>query len=149
MLILLKKKDKIMGMETSACHADIVDESFVKEISPIVFKRLKELVDNAENGDFSIEMLSMTTNYQGDIEGELALDLDEKDACLISNAYNKLQIDFQNKSGLTLDLCFHAKEDRGDEVDGYFWTVGNVYILSPSGEKYKKEIKRKYWTVWG
>jgi hypothetical protein len=139
----------IMGMETSACHADIVDESFVKEISPIAFKRLKELVDNAENGDFSMELLSMTTNYEGDIEGELAMDLGEEDACLISNAYNKLQIDFQNKSGLSLDLKYHAKEDRGDEVDGYFWAVGCVYELSAAGKKYNKEIERKYWTVWG
>jgi len=140
-----------MSMETSACYADIVDESFVKEISPKAFKRLKELVDNAKSslGDFSIEILSMTTNYEGDIEGELGMDLDEEDACLISNAYQFLCMDFQNKSGLSLDLKYHAKEDRGDEVDGYFWTVGCVYELSAAGKKYKKEIERKYWTVWG
>jgi len=138
-----------MGMETSACHADIVDESFVKEISPKAFKRLKELVDNADYEGFSIELLSIQTNYEGDIENELAMDLGDEDACLISNAYQFLCMDFQNKSGLSLDLKYHAKEDRGDEVDGYFWAVGGVYELSAAGKKYKNKIERKFWTVWG
>ena len=48
-----------------------------------------------------------------------------------------------------LGECHKEREDRGDEVDGVFWKVEGVYVLSPAGEKYKDKINRAFWTEFG
>lgn len=137
-----------MGMETSACYADVISYGFVSNTCPDELIALQEALKKA---DYDLESLAMITNYDGDLEGELEIDLgdDEANTKAIVNAYENLCFKFQEKTDLTLDLCYHAKEDRGDEVDGHFWAVGGVYVLSKAGEKYKDRIERKHWTIWG
>jgi hypothetical protein len=54
-----------------------------------------------------------------------------------------------NGKGLCLSLVFHESEDRADELNGYAWEVGEVYQLSPAGERFHKQITRLFWTNFG
>jgi len=134
-----------MGMGNYAYFADTVEDSFVRETCPKEIEVLEEYLDKY---DCSWETLGNSSN-SGDIEGELNLDFTETEAAEIVNAYDALCKAFEEKTGLELEICYHLKEDRGDDVDGVFWAVYNVYVLSPAGVKYKDKIERKFWTVYG
>tara|TARA_Y100000310_G_scaffold56232_1_gene51599 strand:+ start:30195 stop:30602 length:408 start_codon:yes stop_codon:yes gene_type:complete len=135
-----------MGMGTYACHADTVKDEFVREVCPYEMAELQSQLDNAELDWYG---LAACTDRIDEAEEELAMEISEERASLIIKAYDTLFQAFQKKTGLDLQLKYHDKEDRGDEVDGHFWAVDGVYILSPAGEKYKDEIERKFWTTWG
>ena len=38
---------------------------------------------------------------------------------------------------------------RYDDVDGHYWWVENVYVLSPAAEKMGDKIKRKFFVTFG
>lgn len=145
-------------MGTYPCFDDVIDEDFVKEICPDEFQALIEALNKSE--DITMETLARASFFGNDIEDELSCSCsfeeeDEtavktcKDSISIISAYVNLCNKFKSIVELELRLNYHKKEDRGDEVDGYFWAVDGVYILSPAGEKYKDKIERKCWTVWG
>ena len=136
-----------MGQATFACHADTVEESFVKETCPQEFEALNEILTS---NDFDLDTLACCAKYNDDLEGELSLTMDDEQLVqAIIEGYDALCRAFRDKIGLELSIKFHAKEDRGDEVDGRFWDVDGVYILSPAGKKHEKSIVRKFWTTWG
>jgi hypothetical protein len=137
----------IMGMGNYANYADTVTNDFVTETCPEEMAGLLKVL--AEN-DYSLEQLAMSATDGGDIEGELGLDLEEEAAKAIMEAYETLCMTFQDKTqGLSLDIRYKDHEDRGDEVDGVFWEVDNVYELTTAGKKYNKQIERKFWTNFG
>lgn len=134
-----------MGMGNYPDYADTVTGEFVAEICP---GEIVELAAVLKDSNYSMEQLAYCADT-GDIQGELELELEEDEALLVLNAYDKVATAFQERTDLELDLKYHNKEDRGDEVDGFFWAVDGVYILSPAGKKYKDKIERKSWTVFG
>ncbi len=134
-----------MSQGTYACHADIVTDEFVREICQ---EEIRELDIALAASDYSLEGLGVC-NDSGDFEGEINGDLDEDSVAIIIASYKNLCKVFQEKTGLSLNIKYHNKEDKGDEVDGMFWEVDGVYILSEAGEKYKDKIERKAWTVYG
>ncbi len=134
-----------MGTGNYPDYADVVTEEFVTEICP---KEMEELNTVIKDNSYSMKQLAYCA-FSGDIQGDLELDLDEDVALLVLNAYDGVAVAFKKRTGLDLALKYHNAEDRGDEVDGAFWTVDGVYILSPAGEKYKDKIIRKAWTVFG
>jgi hypothetical protein len=136
-------------MGTYANHADTIEESFVKETCPEELAGLLKVL--AEN-DYDLDRLASCVTDGGDIEGELSMDFgDDYDIVkAILDAFHELCMTFQDKTqGLELNLRYHTKEDRGDEVDGKFWQVEGVYVLSEAGKNHIKKVTRKFWTNWG
>jgi hypothetical protein len=135
-----------MGMGNYACYADTVSEDFVKEICPEELKNLQLVLGK---NDFDMDRLGRAAMH-GDLEGELGLEIESEVAInAILNVYDALCQAFRKETGLGLELMYHDKDDRGDEVDGYFWGLEGVYIYSPAGEKHKDKIQRKTWTEFG
>ncbi len=63
-------------------------------------------------------------------------------------AYKNLQKAFKKKTRLDLYISYHdsaERGDKGDDVDGAFWTVEGMYQLSPAGRKMKRFVTRKHW----
>ena len=136
-----------MGMGNYAQYADTIPDKFVRETCPEEIDILQEYLDKH---DCDWGQLGDAGNFGNeDIEGELALTIGDEGAAEICNAYYALCQKFKEKTGLELDARYHNKEDRGDEVDGFFWSVDGVYVLSESGEKYKDKIQRLFFTVFG
>jgi hypothetical protein len=135
-----------MGMGTSACHADTVTNEFVTKTCPEEYKVLLEVL---QENDYDIDRLAYCATNGGDVESELTVDMDDEPAAIINNAYDKLCIVFEEKTGLTLEIKYHDKEDRYDEVNGMFWEVDGVYEKTAAGKKYDKDIERKFWTTFG
>ena len=136
-------------MGNYACYEDTVEETSVKEQSP---EQFQNLLDALEEANLSLKAFAAVAGgLRGvDIEVELEEDvLDEKLTRKISNAFDALCLDFNNKTGLDLGIGFKEAEDRGDEVDGVYWCVGGVYELTKAGKKWESKIERKFWTNFG
>ena len=134
-----------MSSGNYACHADTVEDKFVREICPDEMTKLQTILDKA---DCIWEQLAGCTDGV-DIEGDLSMEVDDDDITPILEAYEELCRCFEDKTGLELDLKYHDREDIGDEVNGFFWAVEGVYVFSSAGEKYKEKIDRKFWTTFG
>lgn len=124
-----------MGMGTSANYVDEVSEQFVKETVPEQFETFMQAL---KDEGVAIEDFANARQFDSADYGDS-----------IHITYNDLILSFENATGLSLEVGFHEKEDRYDDVDGVFWGVGNVYQLSPSGEKYSSQIERRFYTVFG
>ena len=135
-----------MGMGNYAEHADTVEDKFVRETCPEEYKVLLEVL---EENDYDIDRLAYCATHGGDVESELSVDLDDEPCAIINNAYDKLCMVFEEKTGLTLTIRYKDCEDKGDEVDGLFWAVDGVYEKTAAGKKYDDKIERKFWTNFG
>ena len=135
-----------MGMGTYANHADTVTNEFVTKTCPHQMKLFLMIL--AEHG-YDIDRFAICSTFSEDIQGELEVDLDEDVALLILNAYDELAMAFLKETGLELFIRHNEKDDRGDEVDGMFWSVDGVYEKTEAGKKYAKDIERKFWTTFG
>jgi len=134
-----------MGMGSYANYADTVTGVFVTETCPDEMAGLLKVL--AEN-DYNLDRLAMSAT-DGDVQGELEVDLDEDVALLVLNTYDGLAMAFLKATGLDLNIRYKDHEDRGDEVDGVFWEVDGVYERTTAGKKYEKQIERKFWTNFG
>jgi len=136
-----------MSMDNYPQNADTIEESFVKETCPSFFSIF---MDALKDADYELETFAMRVR-SGDAEGEMAMDseLDEKQAHHLLTLFDGLCGAFHGKTGLELSLNWHEAMDRGDEVNGEFWTVDGVWQRTPAGEKYKDWIMTKVWNLFG
>jgi hypothetical protein len=135
-----------MSSGNYAHNVDTITDEFIKETCPDEHTALnKILTDNKSD----LDGFAGVVTYEGDIFGELELEYEPDIARAMVDAYVALLMAFSKATDLGLALRYHAKEDRGDQVDGMFWEVEGVYIYSPAGEKYKKHIENKSWTTYG
>jgi len=136
-----------MSMSHYACHGDIVEENFVKEICPDEFNKLQEFLKNhnSDIGEFA---------HSNQLAGEF-LDLYDDDNPDISldkeceKLWEELKGTFERETGLTLDIGYFDGENRLDGMMGVYWSVKNVYILTEAGRKYSDRITRKSWCACG
>jgi len=138
-----------MSMGTYANHADTIEDIFVQETCPEEYKALLEVL---AKHDFDLDRFASCVTDGGDIEGELSMDFnDDYDIVkAILDAFHELCMTFQDKTqGLKLNLRYHVKEDRGDEVNGMFWEVEGVYGLTEAGKNNIDKVTRKFWTNFG
>ena len=132
-----------MGMGNYANSAYVIDEKFVREMAG---KELNALIKTLEENNSSLQDF-MESEGKEEIDD---LSIDNKDALnLIKQLWANLQTVFQKTTGLELYIIYHEREDRGDEIDHAVWCVDGVMQRTPAGEKYKKEIEYKTWTVFG
>jgi hypothetical protein len=131
-----------MGMETSACHADTVDNEFVAKQCPLEYRIL---IDTLNGAEIELDDFFLAQYFDGDYDN-LKEGFDDQ---LIDEAYDALKKAFNEKTGLELGTVYHDAEDRGDELDGGAFSVDGVYGLTAAGEKFKDDIERKFWTTFG
>ena len=140
-----------MGMGYGANYTDIVEEIFVQGQCRNEFNELKSLLDK---NSIDWNRFAEIASYY-DVNGELdVLTLDEsqkevKEAIVL---LNKLTEEFEKKTSLSLCIGYHDNAidgSRYDEVNGCFWSVGNVYCKTEAGKKYSDFIKRAFYVTFG
>jgi len=132
-----------MSQGTYANHADTVTTDFVKEHCGQVYIDFVEFLKNKD-----VELDAFAMEYDEWAGRDLPAEWEDFEEAL-TGWYEALMAKFKEQTGLELQVRYHTKEDKGDEVDGAFWEVEGVYVLTPSGEKHKEQIERKFWTTWG
>ena len=144
-----------MGTGNYAQYADTVEERLVQELCPQEFNAFQEYLKE-HDGDMTVLAVALYWTHE-DWEGirwdSLEWDFDGIPKTL-ETLFTALQDAFEKATtvggkGLCLSLVFHEVENRGDELNGYAWAVGEVYQLSPAGEKFHKQITRLFWTNFG
>jgi len=134
-----------MGMGNYPSYADVVGESFVEEQCPELLFDLKKLMKEA---DIDFDNLCMALDETYGIDSEIEEDTLQK----ITETYKKLQKHFKQMTDLDLYAIYTVDKedaDRGCDITGGCWSVGNVYVLTEAGKKYESKIERVGWTVYG
>lgn len=134
-----------MGMGHGSAYADTVADDFVKEICPqeheAFFSFLKEK-------GISIEDVA---NYNDDLNQFVDFESEDDEEQFVRYQTDLTEM-FEHRTGLSLWLNYHDSRNDGsryDDIDGWFWCIGNVYDYTPAGEKYKAQIKRANWVWFG
>ena len=122
-----------MSMSNYACFSDCIDEKFVKSICPDEYAIL---IQEANKEDYGLEYYADDISYGNDCGNEA-----------VSKAFKYLCEVFDKATGLSLSMVYHYAEDRADDLDGYAFTVDNVYVPSEAGKKHMQYITRKFWTT--
>jgi len=125
-----------MSMSNYGCFADCIDEDFVRSTCPIEYA---VLIQEADKDGCGLEYYADELSYSNGVC--------ENDA--VNEAYGALCAVFYKATKLSLGITYHSAEDKGDELNGYAFTVGDVYVLSEAGKKYMQHITRKHWTIFG
>lgn len=140
-----------MSMGSMASFAEVFSEDKLKEICPEEYKDfINGLVDCYANTNEEEEAPEVYLSwFVTEVKNE---DIEDEDFEKLLGFFEKLQEAFNEKTGLDLDVEYHSSDDCGDcydEVDGIFWTVGNVYKMTPEALALKDSIERKFFVVWG
>jgi len=165
-----------MGMGYGAGYADVVEESFIKKHSPSEFKAFMAAIERAhisldeaakaiEYDDQDLLCESIQNVWEGRSlltrEHQFYRESNEKEIKEfflkglikeIDKAWTSLRRSFNRKTGLSLDMGFHDKDnegDRYDDINGYYFCVGNVWIRTRPGQKYARNISRKMFVTYG
>jgi len=148
-----------MGMGYGAGYADVVEESFIKKHSPSEFKAFMAAIERAhisldeaakaiEYDDQDLLCESIQNVWEGKSNEKEIKGLIKE----IDKAWTSLRRSFNRKTGLSLDMGFHDKDnegDRYDDINGYYFCVGNVWIRTRPGQKYARNISRKMFVTYG
>jgi len=127
-----------MSMGFGANYADVVEVTFIQETCKKEYITL-------------IETLNDTRTDMGTVAEEIQLDGKASESS-IQKAYLALTKAFKKKTGLILSVGYHSIEDNGDrydEIDGVYWSVEEVWQLTPAGKKYQTRITRQFYVTFG
>ena len=163
-----------MGMGYGAGYADTVEESFVKKHAPSEFKSFTAAIAKAhislkfisrqvigiqfvvgaylDDAAKAIEYNDTIEYNDQDWEGEPNENEIKELIKEINKAWTSLRRTFSRKTGLSLDMGFHDKDnegDRYDDINGYYFCVGNVWTKTKPGQKYARNISRKMFVTYG
>jgi hypothetical protein len=130
-----------MGMGYGANHADVIEVETLKKLLPKQYAALEKALEL--DGDYK------TLEDYAALQPE---DREKPDG--IHKAMRVLQLAFSAKfKGLELELLFHNQDDEGDrydDVNGAFWHIYGLYVLSPGAKKLgAKNFTRKFYVTFG
>lgn len=140
-----------MGMGTFACHDTIIDEKDILQL-PTAGPALTTLRDLMSNYDMSDDIFAHA-GCESDFAQEIAAYIDDDE--LQEEFIDTLQAvcdGFKADTELGLDVNYHDVDndgDRYDEVDGIYWSVSNVWQLTPAAEKMKDKLQNVSFTKYG
>jgi hypothetical protein len=138
-------------MDYGAGYADVISGLALSKLCPKEYKAFKDLLKKTKveentlveflTEDQDLNLLPNITN------NEKASELQEK----IIDAWTNLQSAFHKKTkGLTLNIGYQDPEGSGyDEVKGLYYSVGEMYQLTPAGKKFEKTVQRKFFVTFG
>ena len=127
-----------------AYYADVVMDEFVKGVCPERHEAFIRYIEDAK-----IEMSDFISYVESLLNAE-DLKLSEEKLADGIEILTLLTDEFEEKTGLALALGFHDRDFHGsphDEVDGWYWQVGNAYQLTEAGQKYADKIQRSFYCV--
>lgn len=134
-----------MGMGYSACRAWIITEEKLAELNLPTWEKFKQTLEEAREGIDECAYYDFLNGYLNPEE------YPEEDLTALVEAWESLQTDFKERTGLGLDINYHDCESDGsryDDVDGIFYTVGNVESFTLAGSKaYNAGLIDKAWWV--
>ena len=119
-----------MGMGDSPMHVDLVSRESLREEFPELMEEIEAYLDK-------------TDTYECWEVQEIE-DLDTKDSERFFEVVDKLQKEFYELTGATLNLGYHNQElngDRYDSVDGWFFHVTGVRELNEAGKQVDEEFE--------
>jgi hypothetical protein len=130
-----------MGMGYGSGYADVIQIEGIKSICQETFDNFIEAVNKHEE---NISEIASSFKHE---------DFEEVNEEIVE-AYVKLQEDFSNKTELNLSINCHDSDSEGsnyDEVDGVFWGVHEMYVLSEAAKKLQElvKIERVHFVVFG
>lgn len=134
-----------MSMDNYPQHAETVTNDFVKGQCPEQHNALIDYLKGIGIDDLD----SIAFDLDETLGREKIDDVTEEQDERIRELVDELADTFEKKTDLTLYLRYHDAQDKGDEVDGMFWEVDEVWMRTPAGKKYENEITSKGWTVFG
>ena len=164
-----------MGIDYSACFADVIDWEDVEKLVPAAASSFLAVLD-ASRGELERDVvLAAFAESQNCVLPDLPTELQQ---CLLADmspddtgadnhalklaqqlvaALSSLQAAFKaattrEGAGLSLYVGYHDSENRGcrgDDLDGVYWCVEGAYVLSPAGRAYEYVFERKFFTQWG
>lgn len=133
-----------MGMGHAGASADVIEEDKLVNLLPKEFQALMDSVDQSE--------------HFGGI-AHLAFELQAADGTkgiadkAVLDALNALCDAFARRfEGLTLTLRHHDPENGGryDDVNGAYWSIGGLYILSRGAKQLgTANFERKHFVEFG
>jgi hypothetical protein len=135
-----------MGMGSYGAYAETVTRDFVKAQCP---KEYQEFMDILEKHGVEFDTFCNFLHHGQDDYILEELNLEDGAVTEIMDKYILLTGQFLTNTDLELEVSYHDAEDRGDELDGGSFSVDGVYQLTPAGEKFKDDIRRKWWTTFG
>lgn len=128
-----------MGMGYAANYADVIPEKEVELICPQEYKSFLEILEKA---NMDLDTFSRDVAYNAK----------DHHVQQVVDGWFALEKAFERKTGLWLSINYHDSANDGsryDDVDGYFFELGNVYQLKPEAEKIKGKIERKFYVSFG
>lgn len=117
-----------------ANYADVIDNKHLKKLLPKEYRKFKEELSEVQDIFDPWEII--------ELEDDLPTEFIE--------AVQSLQEAFKKITGeLTLQLMYHERTERSDDVDGFFFHVNDLYELTPAGKKFNKYIERQFYVTYG
>jgi hypothetical protein len=165
-----------MGIDYSACYADVMDWPEISRIVPQAADQFTAILAKYCGQESTEELLeclakSLHEDLGGDpasretphvLEGALGGHHRAEDVPSIAReilaAFGALGEAFERATtvdgaGLELGLATHDSQNegcRGDELDGvYYYIADGAWQLSPAGRKFHTKFTRKHFTAWG
>ena len=134
-----------MSMGYASNFADMITPDAIRKLFPKEYADLEEAIEYSNHAVLD-----------GVAQAIQAGDMSKKDKGdkAILKALKALQSAFAAKfPGLALELGFHNQEDEGDrydEVDGAYWHVDGLWVLSDGAKKLgEKNWERKFFVSFG
>ena len=130
-----------MGMGHAASYADVIEENTLAKLLPVEYAAFEQAL--ADGGSSLDDFASIQRGAR------------RKECSVVSNKTFKALCDaFTRKfKGLSLELLYHNVEDDGsryDGVDGAFWHVDGLWVMSPGAKMLGgKNWERKFYVTFG
>jgi hypothetical protein len=129
----------------SASYADEIEVETLRKLLPEQYKALE---DALAAGGYSLADFAQAKQMEEN------LFKDEAKQHSLDVAFDGLNKEFNNRfDGLSLELCYHDQDNLGDcydDVNGAFFHVEGLYVLSPGAEKLGKgNWERKHYVQYG
>ena len=141
-----------MGMGYGANYVDVISLDALRKLIPDAVKKFQSAMDDAKMDFDTFCQIMQDAESGGDNPN-----YDSGQKMIARNAMKSLAAAFKKatkvgKSGLTLWAQYHSQADEGDrydDVDGGFFSVDEMYCLTPAGKKIHKMVERKFFVTFG
>jgi len=118
-------------------NASVVDITTDEKIIEVCKDEYESFIEALKKADLDIDDYSKTIAYGEELDYESE---DGEKYKQLNDVYEILCDKFLEEIGMGIELNNHDSDNQGDcydEVDGYFWEIFGVYVLSKSAKKHK------------
>lgn len=126
-----------MGMGYGANITVVIEQEEISKLGLSSFLRLFALLEQHE---VELDELASCIRHDDSLDG-----LEEEQEEEIFKAYEAFQEEFQQATGVGIELCYHSQSDHGDkydQVDGGYFALDwhDVYQMTPQAKALKEKV---------